>query len=120
VDSADKSGWAGAGFTRPVQWDGETAQPWVAPTRPCLDDACPGRMEPEEDGDVRYWACATCGSETSYIRVRQSANACQLGLNITVDPAMPPGVAALEGSNGRHHIFIGDIPVRRPRAGDGL
>jgi hypothetical protein len=79
-------------------------------------------MEPEEDGDVRYWACTACGSETSYVRVRQPANTCQLGLKIQTDPSLPPGVAALEveGSNGRHHFFIGDIPIRRPRAGDGL
>jgi hypothetical protein len=115
---AADGGWAGSGFSRPVQWDGETAQPWVAPTRPCIDNTCPGRMEPEEDNDLRFWACPLCGSETGYTRVAAAVDACQLGLRLHFGDGAPPGTAAVHDGNGRHVFIGGDIPVRRPRAGD--
>jgi hypothetical protein len=73
-------------------------------------------MQPEQDNELHYWACNTCGSETDYIRIRPAADACQLGLA----PAVRAAASTETGSSNGRSVFIGDIPVRRPRAGDGL
>jgi hypothetical protein len=76
-------------------------------------------MEPELDGDTRYWACTTCGTEGHYELVRQAEPACQLG--ITEDTRK---LLALAGRSidipvseltEAGKVFLGaDIPVRRP------
>jgi hypothetical protein len=53
---------------------------WVEETRDCADRECPGKAEPEEDGDLHYFACTTCGYESGYVRIQQSAPGCQLGV----------------------------------------
>ena len=48
----------------------------------CGDPRCPGPSEPEQDDDLRYYACVTCGTEWGYAKVRStsSGETCQLGV----------------------------------------
>jgi hypothetical protein len=65
------------------------AEPWVEGSVPCPYAPCTGWAEPEEDGDVRYYACAECGGETGYTRVAPAEATCQLGLRIAPESAGP-------------------------------
>jgi hypothetical protein len=75
------------------------AEPWVEETVPCIYAPCDGLAEPEMDGDMRYYACMSCGGEFGYQRVQDSGDTCQLGLRIVPEQAAP--------------VFIGSIG-RRP------
>jgi hypothetical protein len=46
-------------------------------------------MEPEEDGDHRYWACAKCGYESGYQKV-EGASLCATGQVQIVPPKPVP------------------------------
>lgn len=51
----------------------------AVPCRVFGDPECGGSMEPEEDGDHRYWACTTCGYEGGYQKAEGSAAMCATG-----------------------------------------
>lgn len=63
---------------------------WLEETRPCSDPECvdehgkPGRMEPEEDGDLRYFACTLCFREDGYERIQTDVQGCQLGVPLEI------------------------------------
>ena len=62
------------------------SESWVEETRSC--PGCGSEAEPEDDGEVRYWACPECGYEFGYLLVRQD-NECQLGVPVQVRRAAP-------------------------------
>jgi hypothetical protein len=76
-------------------------------------------MEPEEDGDLSYWACTTCGYEV-YDQARSPADpSCQLGipeevrLRGSVIPAgtlQPGDQIRLRSTGGPVDITIGCRP----------
>jgi hypothetical protein len=57
-----------------------TQAPWIEETRPCGDPGCQGQGEPEEDGDLHYYACTTCGYEYGWEFQKQTTPGCQLGV----------------------------------------
>jgi len=65
------------------------ATPWVEGPVPCPYQPCTGQGEPEQDGDVRFYACVACGGEFGYQRVQQDGATCQLGLRVVAEPAGP-------------------------------
>lgn len=65
------------------------AAPWVEGSEPCPYSPCSGWGEPEQDGDVRFFACFECGGEFGYQRVQQDAETCQLGLRVVAESAGP-------------------------------
>jgi hypothetical protein len=74
-------------------------EPWIAEESvPCLDPECPGRMEPEEDGDQHYWACTTCGYEGGYAKAQTSTTMCAAG--VMPEPPAPQPLISL-GMPGR-------------------
>lgn len=75
---------------------------------------CSGTAEPEQEGDVIYFACPACGGTFGYRRVVQSAPVCAAGLTIAVDPAQPPGVLSAESGSDRRSVFLGSVIKRRP------
>ena len=59
------------------------ADRWVDEPVPCGDPECAeagGMAEPESDGELRYYACVTCGYECGYEMARQPEGTCQLGV----------------------------------------
>lgn len=47
----------------------------------CGDPECPGPSEPEQDDDVRYYACTICSFEWGHRRVpQQDAGNCSMGI----------------------------------------
>lgn len=47
----------------------------------CRDPECDGSAELEQDGDIRYFACAECGFEFDYQRLAvQVESACPVGV----------------------------------------
>jgi len=79
-------------------------------SRPCpfatSDGPCPGRLEPDLDGELVVWTCTDCGSEDYGQRLPQAAGTCQLGLPAEMQQAAPPG-----GST----TFLGPTIGRRPQ-----
>lgn len=56
---------------------------WVDEPVPCHDPECAeagGMADPESDGELRYYACTSCGFEFGYELAAQDAGACQLGV----------------------------------------
>jgi hypothetical protein len=64
---------------------------WIEETVPCKDPDCPGRGEPETDGDVRYYTCLACGFEFGYSKMPQPADSgvCAIGVPEQVRRAFP-------------------------------
>lgn len=80
--------------------------PWVERCEPCMDEDCEGIAEPEQDGDIRYWACTRCGTEFGYQRVSQpQPGACQLGL-----PEETRRALSKVPVQGRTFVVIGKRP----------
>lgn len=80
---------------------------------------CPGcgcTAEPEQDGDVLYFAC-DCGFEFGHHRAEAPDPSCQLGIpegiRLKVSAAQPPGVLSLESGAERQSVFIGGTIRRR-------
>lgn len=98
------------------------ADRWVDEPVPCFDPECAevgGMAEPESDGDLRYYACTTCGYEGGYEQVRQDAGGCQLGIpeeiRVKYSASQPPGVVTLEAGSARRSVFLGTTIGRRPQ-----
>lgn len=63
-------------------------------------------MEPEEDGNLHYFACTTCQREDYYDFVKETTPGCQLGVPEHIrSAAQPPPQPA--------PVFLGTIG-RRP------
>jgi hypothetical protein len=75
---------------------------------------CGGEAEPEQDGDVIFFACTACDGEFGYRRAVQAAPVCAAGLVIADGPAQPPGVMTVESGSDRRSVFLGDVIRRRP------
>lgn len=66
---------------------------------PCFDPECEGIAEPEQDGDLLYFACTVCGSEFGWERiVIQTEPACQLGIPEDIRRAAMRNVPGLDGA----------------------
>jgi hypothetical protein len=78
---------------------------------------CPGcgaAAEPEQDGQVTYYACAECGHEFSHQVRRADELLCAAGLPIVASAAQPAGVMTLKSGDSRGHVFLGPTIGRRP------
>jgi hypothetical protein len=85
---------------------------WVDEPVPCLDPECAeagGMAEPESDGELRYFACSTCGYEGGFEMARQSEGTCQLGISEDVRRA-----ASFEPRQDPQPVFLGTTIGRRP------
>jgi hypothetical protein len=83
---------------------------------PCLDPECAekgGMAEPESDGELRFYACTTCGYEGNYQMVRQSSDACSLGIPEEVRRAASFDPRQDRPSAGQP-VFLGTTIGRRP------
>jgi hypothetical protein len=83
---------------------------WVDEPVPCGDPECAetgGRAEPESDGELRYYACTTCGFEFGYEMTRQSEGTCQLGISEEVRRA-----ASIAPAQEPQPVFLGTIGRR--------
>jgi hypothetical protein len=83
---------------------------WSDEPVPCFDPECAeagGVAEPESDGELRYYACTTCGYEGGYEQVRQDAGACSLGIPEEVRRAASPAPEP-------QPVFLGSMIGRRP------
>ena len=89
------------------------SEPLVAGSLPCPQ--CGTDAEPEEDGQILWFACPQCGAEFGYQPVPLAGPVCAAGLSIRVDDAQPPGVLSLESGGERTSLWLGDISVRRPQ-----
>jgi hypothetical protein len=60
----------------------------LADERPCANPECDNEaVEPEADGDVRYWECLECGYAWGYERLEERTRiegACSLGISENV------------------------------------
>jgi len=76
---------------------------------------CDGTAEPEQDGDVVYFACPKCGNEFGYRKAERGAF-CAAGLPVAirVDPAQPPGVVTIDTGVEQRKVFLGVTIKRRP------
>lgn len=79
---------------------------WVDEPVPCLDPECAesgGMAEPESDGELRYYACLTCGYEGNYEMTRQPEGNCSLGIDESVRrrASVPPQEPVFLGTIGR-------------------
>jgi hypothetical protein len=88
-------------------------EPEVEESSPC--PYCGSQAEPEQDGEVVFFACPDCGGAFGYRRVSQG-QFCAAGLpvDIRVDAAQPPGVLSLESGGERQSVFLGNVIKRRP------
>ena len=93
------------------------ADRWVDEPVPCLDPECAeagGMAEPESDGELRYFACLTCGYEGGFEMARQPEGTCQLGVPEEVrraasfEPRQDPPSAG-------QPVFLGTTIGRRPQ-----
>jgi hypothetical protein len=78
-----------------------------APPEPVVEGStgciyCPGTAEPEQDGDLLFFACPDCGNEFGYRRVQQDGPVCAAGLPVAVAEPVPAPV------------FLGAVISRRP------
>ena len=84
---------------------------WVDEPVPCGDPECAevyGSMaEPESDGELRYYACITCGYEFGYEMTRQPEGTCQLGV-----PEEVRRIASREPAQEQQPVFLGAIGRR--------
>jgi hypothetical protein len=81
-----------------VAWPPEAA---VEQTARC--PYCGGTAEPEQDGPVTYFECASCGGTSGY-RTAGAEGLCAAGLRIVPDAAPPPAAP----------VFLGTTIARRP------
>ena len=81
------------------------AEPWLEETRPCIDQECPGTMEPEEDGSLRYFSCTTCGYGPVGWEFIPENDGCQLGV-----PASIRARAQAPDEGGPVFVSIGRRP----------
>jgi predicted RNA-binding Zn-ribbon protein involved in translation (DUF1610 family) len=88
------------------------SEPLVAGSLPCPQ--CGTDAEPEEDGQILWFACPQCGAEFGYQPVPLAGPLCAAGLSIRVDDAQPPGVLSLESGSERTSVFLGATIRRRP------
>ena len=79
-------------------------------SRPCpfttSAGPCPGRLEPDLDGELVVWTCTACGSEDYGQRLPQAAGTCQMGLPAEMQQTAPPGGGT---------TFLGPTIGRRPQ-----
>lgn len=87
------------------------ADRWVDEPVPCGDPECTGMAEPEADGELRYYACTTCGFESGYEMTRQPEGTCQLG--VPEDVRRLASVPPAQQSAGQP-VFFGTSIGRRP------
>lgn len=66
--------------------------------------------EPEVDGDIVVYECRECGSTPVFRKVADTGLTCAMGLDITADERVPPGIAAV--LSGSSTVFIKNIGIR--------
>ena len=88
------------------------SEPLVAGSLPCPQ--CGADAEPEEDGQILWFACPDCDALFGYQPVPLAGPLCAAGLPVRVDDAQPPGVMSLESGGERKSVFLGSIG-RRPQ-----
>ena len=71
--------------------------------------------EPESDGELRYYACGTCGYEGGYEMARQPEGNCSLGVpeEVRARYSQPPGVVTLKSGSESTSVFLGTTIGRR-------
>jgi hypothetical protein len=63
---------------------------WVDGPVSCYDPECPGKAEPESDGDTRWYGCTKCGFEFGHQVVRSpDAGTCAIGVSAETRRAVP-------------------------------
>jgi hypothetical protein len=83
---------------------------WVDEPVPCGDPECAekgGLGFPEADGELRYYACTTCGYEFGYEMTRQPEGTCQLGI-----PEEVRRIASIVPAQEKQPVFLGTIGRR--------
>jgi hypothetical protein len=78
----DEVDWAGHGFSQKLN---------VSESAEC--PSCGELAEPEQDGDLTYYACS-CGYEWGYQQEVQQDNSCQLGVPEDIRRAAQPAPEA--------------------------
>jgi radical SAM superfamily enzyme YgiQ (UPF0313 family) len=94
-----------SGSLRQLSWS--LCRPVIPPPELAVEGTtgciyCGGRAEPEQDGDLFFFACPECGNEFGHRRVQQE-QVCAAGLPVTVQE---PGPQA--------PVFLGSTISRRP------
>lgn len=76
---------------------------------------CGGWAEPEQDGDVVFFACLKCEGEFGHRKAERGAF-CAAGLPVAVrvDPAQLPGVVTIDTGAEQRKVFLGVTIKRRP------
>jgi hypothetical protein len=94
------------------------ADRWVDEPVPCGDPECAeagGMAEPESDGELRYYACTTCGYEFGYEMARQDEGACSLGIPEEVRRAASINPGSIAPAQEKPPVFLSTTIGRRPQ-----
>lgn len=106
--------WAGRGFSRKLNASESLACP-----------SCGSLAEPEQDGDLTYFACE-CGHEFGYRRVVEQESTCQLGVPEEIRAGFSLAhLATLQGAPSKEFekslspsetgvVFLGSLIPMRP------
>jgi hypothetical protein len=99
---------ASPSFPALPRWTLSLARPVTRPPEPAVEGVtgclyCGGQAEPEQDGDLLFFACPSCGGEFGHRRAASESPLCAAGLPISVTE--PEGTP----------VFLGTtIPMRSP------
>jgi tRNA(Ile2) C34 agmatinyltransferase TiaS len=90
---------------------------WTDETVPCRDSSCPGRAEPDGDGELRFHVCPVCGYEFGYQRPEtvEVKDSCSLGVPVEVRKAASAPMGRVLADDARQAALpVLQIGRRRP------